>query len=31
MAALRAALLAGEESGPPETFDFDEFIAVKKA
>jgi len=31
MAALRAALVAGEESGDPETFDFDRFIAEKKA
>lgn len=29
MAALRAALIAGEESGPPEAFDFDAFIAAK--
>ncbi|GAB3611567.1 type II toxin-antitoxin system ParD family antitoxin [Humibacter antri] len=31
MAALRAALVAGEESGPVQPFDFDEFIAAKKA
>lgn len=31
LAALRAALLAGEESGPPEPFDFDAFVAAKKA
>jgi len=31
MAALRAALVAGEESGAPEPFDFDAFIAAKKA
>ncbi len=31
MAALRAALVAGEESGKPETFDFDAFIAAKKS
>ena len=30
MAALRAALIAGEESGEPEEFDFDAFIAAKK-
>jgi len=28
--ALRAALIEGEESGDPEPFDFDEFIARKK-
>lgn len=27
--ALRAALIAGEESGEPEPFDFDEFIRSK--
>ena len=27
---LRAALIEGEESGEPEPFDFDEFIARKK-
>jgi antitoxin ParD1/3/4 len=31
VAALRAALVAGEESGEPEPFDFDAFIAAKKA
>lgn len=31
MAALRAALVAGEESGQAEPFDFDAFIAAKKA
>lgn len=31
MAALRAALVAGENSGPPEAFDFDGFIATKKS
>ncbi|SEC57147.1 antitoxin ParD1/3/4 [Paramicrobacterium humi] len=31
MAALRAALVAGEESGTPEAFDFDAFIAAKKS
>lgn len=30
-AALRAALIAGEESGQPEDFDFDAFIAAKKS
>lgn len=30
-AALRAALIAGEESGAPERFDFDAFIAAKKS
>jgi antitoxin ParD1/3/4 len=29
--AVRAALVEGEESGPPEPFDFDEFIARKRA
>jgi len=28
--ALRAALIEGEESGPAEPFDFDEFIAEMK-
>lgn len=31
MAALRASLVAGEESGAPEPFDFDAFVATKKA
>lgn len=31
MASLRAALVAGEESGPPESFDFDTFIAAKRS
>lgn len=31
LAALRAALVAGEESGTPEPFDFDAFVARKKA
>ncbi|GAA2948912.1 type II toxin-antitoxin system ParD family antitoxin [Microbacterium luteolum] len=30
MAALRTALVAGEESGEPQPFDFDAFIASKK-
>jgi antitoxin ParD1/3/4 len=29
--ALRAALIAGENSGPSTPFDFDEFIAAKRA
>jgi len=29
--ALRAALVDGEESGPPEPFDFDAFIDRKRA
>ncbi|MGN7247568.1 type II toxin-antitoxin system ParD family antitoxin [Janibacter anophelis] len=31
LAALRAALVAGEDSGAPEVFDFDAFVAAKKA
>lgn len=31
MATLRAALVAGEESGEPEPFDFDDFIESKRA
>lgn len=31
LAVLRAALIAGEESGPSEAFDFDAFIAAKKS
>lgn len=31
LAALRSALVAGEESGAPEPFDFAAFIASKRA
>ncbi|GHD06413.1 type II toxin-antitoxin system ParD family antitoxin [Zhihengliuella salsuginis] len=31
MAALRSALVAGEQSGDPEEFNFDAFIASKKS
>jgi len=31
LSLLRAALIEGEESGPAEPFDFDAFIADKKA
>jgi antitoxin ParD1/3/4 len=31
VAGLRAALIAGEESGPPAPFDFDRFVEGKKA
>lgn len=31
LAALRAALVSGEQSGVPEHFDFDAFIAAKKS
>ena len=31
IAALRAAIIEGEESGPSEPFDFDAFIARKRA
>lgn len=31
MASLRGALIAGEQSGAPEPFDFDDFLAAKKA
>jgi antitoxin ParD1/3/4 len=31
LAALRAALIAGEESGPSTPFDFEAFIAGKRA
>ena len=31
LAALRDALADGEASGPPEPFDFDEFLAAKRA
>lgn len=30
LAALRQALIDGEESGPCEPFDFDDFIATKR-
>lgn len=30
LAALRAALIAGEESGPSEPFDFDRFLDGKR-
>ena len=30
LAALRAALLAGEQSGPSEPFDFDRFLERKR-
>lgn len=30
LAALRAALVAGENSGEPERFDFDDFMAAKR-
>lgn len=30
MAALRASLVAGEDSGEAEEFDFDAFVAAKK-
>ena len=30
LAEVRAALLAGEQSGEPTAFDFDTFIALKK-
>ena len=30
LASLRAALVAGEDSGTPESFDFDAFITSKK-
>lgn len=30
LAGLRAALVAGEDSGTPEPFDFDSFVASKK-
>ena len=29
--ALEAALIEGEQSGPPQAFDFDAFIARKRA
>ena len=31
LGALRAALVAGEESGPSTPFDFDDFIARKRS
>lgn len=31
MSALRAALVAGEESGAPQPFDFDGFIASRRS
>lgn len=31
LTALRAALVEGEDSGTPEPFDFDAFVAAKKA
>ncbi|MFE4951665.1 type II toxin-antitoxin system ParD family antitoxin [Leifsonia sp. NPDC056665] len=31
MSALRAALMAADESGEPVAFDFDAFIAAKKS
>lgn len=31
LATLRAALVDGEASGTPESFDFDAFVAAKKA
>lgn len=31
IAALRSALIAGEESGRAESFDFDAFIVAKKS
>lgn len=31
VAALRAALIAGEERGEPEPFDFDAFVESKRA
>lgn len=30
MAALRSALIVGEDSGEPQEFDFDAFVAAKK-
>lgn len=30
LAALRAALIEGEESGPAEPFDFDEYVSGKR-
>lgn len=31
MSALRSALIAGEESGDAESFDFEAFVAAKKS
>ncbi|WP_028280904.1 type II toxin-antitoxin system ParD family antitoxin [Arthrobacter sp. H5] len=31
MSALRAALITGEESGGPEDFDFEAFVASKRS
>lgn len=31
LASLRSALVEGEDSGVPESFDFDAFVAAKKA
>lgn len=31
MSALRSAFVAGEESGGPEDFDFDAFMAAKRS
>ncbi|HLS14069.1 MAG TPA: type II toxin-antitoxin system ParD family antitoxin [Beutenbergiaceae bacterium] len=31
LAGLRAALVEGEDSGAPEPFDFDGFVAAKKS
>lgn len=31
MSALRSALIAGEESGDAESFDFESFVAAKKS
>lgn len=31
LAALRSALIAGEESGAPEVFDFDAFVGAKRS
>ena len=31
LAALRTALVKGEQSGPPEPFDFDAFVASKRS